>query len=178
MTVNNRIGGSSDRRTWRLWLAALVALVIVVAVVFAVNGRSAASSRSAASGAKQNTANTAQSPQSGGMTQTSEGGQVTVAATWQGPTAGPVFRVALNTHAVDLSAYDLRQLAVLRTDQGREARPSRWDAPISSHHREGTLTFPATGSDGRPLIGSGTRAIELIIRDVAGVPARTFRWTL
>lgn len=52
------------------------------------------------------------------MTQTNEGGQVTIQVTWQSRSAGPVFHVAMGTHAVDLDGYDLRQLAVLRTDQG------------------------------------------------------------
>jgi hypothetical protein len=57
-------------------------------------------------------------------------------------------------------------------------RPTGWNAPKGGHHREGTLTFPATESDGSPVIGPDTRSIALIIRDVAGVPERTFRWTL
>lgn len=84
----------------------------------------------------------------------------------------------MDTHAVDLDGYDLGQLAVLRTDGGREVRPSGWDAPKGGHHRSGTLTFPATAADGSPLIGPTTRAIELVIRDVGGVPERRFRWTL
>lgn len=114
VTVNNRIR-TVDWRTWRPWLVLLIALVIVVAVIGVANGRAAVF------GVGQNTLSRAQSS---GMLQTSEGGQVTVAATWQGPTAGLVFRVALDTHSVDLGGYDLRELAVLRTDQGREVRPS------------------------------------------------------
>ncbi len=113
---------------------------------------------------------------SGGATQTSEGGQVTVAVTWQGPSAATAFTVAMDTHAIDLDAYDLAQLATLRTDQGREVRPVGWDAPKGGHHRSGTLTFPATAADGSPLLAPGTRAIELVIRDVADVPQRRFQW--
>ena len=112
-----------------------------------------------------------------GAAQTSEGGGVTVQVTWDGPSTGPVFHVAMNTHAVDLDQYDLRALAVLRTDQGTDMRPSAWDAPKGGHHREGTLTFPAQGPDGKNLLGPNVREITLIIRDVAGVPERTFRWT-
>ena len=112
-----------------------------------------------------------------GATQRSEGGQVTVAVTWGGREAGPVFRVALDTHAVDLDGYDLQQLAALRVAGGREVRPSGWDAPKGGHHREGTLTFPATLADGSPTIGPATGAVELVVRDVAGLPERTFRWT-
>ncbi|MBI2322289.1 MAG: hypothetical protein HYU88_09460 [Chloroflexi bacterium] len=111
-------------------------------------------------------------------TQKSAGAGVTVAVTWQGASAGPVFQVVLDTHSVDLDSYDLRQLAVLRTSDGREARPSGWDAPKGGHHRKGTLSFPTTAADGSPLIAPTTRAIELVVRDVAGVVERTFRWTL
>ncbi len=113
----------------------------------------------------------------GAATQRNEGGQVTVDVTWGGAATGPSFRVALDTHAVELDGYDLRQLAVLRTAQGREVRPSGWDAPKGGHHREGTLTFPATAADGSPMIGPATGILELVIRDVAGVPERVFRWT-
>jgi hypothetical protein len=114
---------------------------------------------------------------SGGATQTNEGGQVTVKATWSGMTAGPVFDIIMDTHAVDLDSYDLAQLAVLRVDGTREVRPASWDAPKGGHHRKGTLAFPTTAADGRALVGPGTRTVELMVRDVAGVPERVFRWT-
>jgi hypothetical protein len=82
----------------------------------------------------------------------------------------------MNTHAVDLDGYDLKQLAVLRIDGGQEIQPSNWEAPKGGHHRSGTLTFPTADTDGRPLIASSTRTIELVIRDVAGVPERVFTW--
>lgn len=110
-------------------------------------------------------------------TRTSNAGQVTIAATWEGPEASTTFTVVLDTHSVDLDGFDLRQLAVLRTDAGREARPTAWDAPAGGHHRSGTLSFPATAADGSPLLGPETRRIELVIRDVA-VPERTFTWEL
>ncbi len=111
-------------------------------------------------------------------TQTREGGQVTIAVTWQGPTTGITFRVAMDTHAVNLDGYDLTQLATLRTDQGVTVQPSGWDAPKGGHHREGTLTFPATTLNSAATLGPATRMVELIIRDVAGVPERRFTWTL
>lgn len=96
--------------------------------------------------------------------------------TWQGVSAGPVFKVVLDTHAVDLDGYDLTQTALLRTDDGREVRPLGWDAPKGGHHREGILSFPPAAPDGKPVITQGRR-IELLIRDVAGVPERKFQWT-
>jgi hypothetical protein len=112
------------------------------------------------------------------VTQTSEAGQVTVKVTWQGVAAGPVFSVAMDTHSVDLDAYDLKQLAVLRTDSGREVRPVEWQSPKGGHHRSGTLAFPPNTPDGAALLGTNTRTFELVIRDLAGVPERTFRWSL
>ena len=108
--------------------------------------------------------------------QSSEGGQVTVTVTWRGPEAGPVFAVVMDTHSVDLDSYDLQGLAVLRTGEGKELRPSGWDAPKGGHHRQGNLTFPTTASDGSPLVGPATRSLELVLRDIAGVPERVFRW--
>jgi hypothetical protein len=113
----------------------------------------------------------------GAMTRTNESGQVTIKVTWQGRNAGPVFAVAMDTHAVDLDGYDLRQLAVLHIDQEQEIRPTSWNAPSGGHHRNGTLSFPATTASGSPVIGSDTHIIKLLIRNVGGIPERTFLWT-
>jgi hypothetical protein len=113
---------------------------------------------------------------SAGATQTNEGGQVTIAVTWQGSNIQTVFKVAIDTHAVDLDGYDLKQLAVLRINGGQEIQPISWEAPKGGHHRSGTLIFPATDAAGQPLIASSARTIELVIRDVAGVPERVFTW--
>lgn len=105
----------------------------------------------------------------------SEGGELTVKATWAEASTAPVFLVVMDTHAVDLDGYDLARLAVLRVDGGPDLLPIRWDAPAGGHHREGTLTFPAEQS-GKPVIGARTRTIELVIRDIAGVPERVLTW--
>ena len=112
-----------------------------------------------------------------GATQTNEGGQVAVSVTWDGPASGLVFRVAMNGHAVNLDTYNLGDLAVLRTGQGRELRPTSWDAPNGGHHREGTLVFPGRGPDGKDVLNPDVHELTLIVRDVADVPERTFRWT-
>jgi hypothetical protein len=109
---------------------------------------------------------------------TSEGGQVTVTVTWGGPSAGPRFGVTMDTHLVDLDGYDLTKLAVLRVDGRPVVQPGAWDAPKGGHHRKGALSFATTAADGKPFIDKTTRSVELIIRDVAGVPERNFRWEL
>lgn len=111
-------------------------------------------------------------------TKTNEAGSVTLKATWPGPGAGLAFTVVMDTHSVDLDAVDLGRSAMLRLDQGREVAPTGWDAPKGGHHREGKLIFPDKGADGAPVIGPDTRVVELVIRDVAGVPERTLRWDL
>ncbi|NOZ26654.1 MAG: hypothetical protein GXP39_01195 [Chloroflexi bacterium] len=80
------------------------------------------------------------------------------------------FRVAMNTHSVELD-YDLTQLAVLRTDRGDEVAPVRWDGARGGHHVSGVLYFPTIDLD-------GAQWIEVVIRDVAGIPERVFRWDL
>jgi hypothetical protein len=111
------------------------------------------------------------------QTQTSDGGQVTIKATWLGPEAGPVFAVVLDTHSVNLDAFDLARLAALRTDQGLEVQPIGWDAPAGGHHREGTLSFADVAPDGSSLLGPDVMALQLVIRDVA-VPERVLQWSV
>jgi hypothetical protein len=113
----------------------------------------------------------------GGRTQVVDGGQVTVRVSWAGPSAGPVFDVTLDTHAVDLDGYDLTGLATLRLGDGRQVAPTSWEAPRGGHHRIGKLAFPATTPDGKAVL-AGPGPVELVIRDVAGVPERAFEWTL
>ena len=104
----------------------------------------------------------------------SDAGSVTVKLTWEGPEAGPVFTVVMDTHSIDLDGFDLQKLALLRTDSGVEVAPVAWDAGPGGHHREGKLRFPAT-VDGRPLLGESVRGIAVIVRDVAS-PERSFEW--
>lgn len=110
--------------------------------------------------------------------QTSEGGQVAVDVRWDGriveqnDTETLTLQVAMNTHTVELN-YDLTRLAALRNDQGEELRPKSWKAPAGGHHVSGLLTFEI--SEG---FFADNSSLELMIRDVGGVPERLFRWKL
>ena len=148
---------------------ALVGLAVIAGVLLW------ARSNSGVTGTPSNATTTTQL---GTMMQTNEGGQITIKVTWQGRNASPVFSVELDTHVVNLDGYDLRQLAVLRTDQGQEIQPASWNAASGGHHRNGMLTFPATTASGTPLIRPDTRSITLVIRNVGDVPERMFTWTL
>jgi hypothetical protein len=80
------------------------------------------------------------------------------------------FKIQMNTHSVELS-YDLVKLSTLKEDAGREHQALKWDGdPPKGHHRSGVLEFPA--------IAQGTKSITLSIKEIAGVPERTFEWKL
>ncbi len=133
----------------------------------------------ALSGAQSTGSNGGDSSRSAGATQSNSGGNVTIEITWENPqdTTGPLtFSVGMNTHSVDLDSFDLGKLAVLRNDRGQEVKPQRWDAPSGGHHRSGTLTFPSKDGSGQPMVGAGTKTLEIVIRDVAGVKERVLRW--
>lgn len=105
-------------------------------------------------------------------TKSNEGGSVTVDVT---PTALEVgkplaFDIAMNTHSVDLGD-DLTKIATLRDDAGKEYKPTAWDGPDGGgHHRSGTLQFAA--------LSTKPKYVELVIKGLAQVPERVFRWDL
>lgn len=80
------------------------------------------------------------------------------------------FEVVLDTHSVELNE-DLVQATILLDSNGKEYKPIVWegDSP-QGHHRKGVLRFDSVW----PL----TTLIELKIRDIGGVPERTFKWLL
>jgi hypothetical protein len=105
---------------------------------------------------------------------TSEGGGVTVEATPAGTADGNLaFSLSLNTHMVDLS-YDYRALATLRDDQGHVYPAAKWDGGSGGHHVTGKLFFSNNPLQSVP----GVKWVELEIKDVAGMPLRTFRWNV
>ena len=78
---------------------------------------------------------------SGGLgEQRHEAGAVTVVASWLADLT-PTTRVVLDTHSVDLDAFDLSQLARVRLNGGAWVAPTKWDAPNGGHHRAGMLSF-------------------------------------
>jgi hypothetical protein len=105
---------------------------------------------------------------------TSEGGGVTVEAMPAGAADGDLaFSLSLNTHMVDLR-YDYRALATLRDDQGHVYPAAKWDGGSGGHHVTGKLFFSNNPLRSVP----GLKWVELEIKDVAGMPLRTFRWNV
>ena len=102
-------------------------------------------------------------------TQTVSEGGVTVKVTYLAQTGHESrFSVILDTHSVDLGAYDFKVLSVLRDDTGILFEPTGVENKGSGHHREIILTFP------RP--STQRKWLELVIKDIAGEKERTFRW--
>jgi hypothetical protein len=105
-------------------------------------------------------------------TQTVSGGGVTAKVTYLNPNTsdGPRFQVVLDTHSVALDSYDLKAISFLRDDTGKTYLPNAVENKGSGHHREVILTFPKVSAEAKRL--------EIVIKDVAAVKERTFRWNL
>lgn len=105
-------------------------------------------------------------------TQTVSGGGVAANVTYLNPKSNndPRFQVVLDTHSVALDGYDLKALSLLRDDTGKTYLPNAVENKGSGHHREVILTFPKVSLEAKRL--------EMVIKDVAGVKERTFRWNL
>jgi hypothetical protein len=140
----------------------LLAGTLVACSGNAIGSPSATSPTTASGGAALNSA-----------TQRSEGGQVTVEATWNGTVAGATFDVKLDTHSVDLDALDL-STAILRNDRGDQLAARPWAAPKGGHHREGALTFNGDASS----FFVSAKWIELAFTGVGDIPQRNLRWEI
>lgn len=94
------------------------------------------------------------------------------------PERNIVFAITLDTHSGDLTRFDFVKNVTLRNDRGQQVTPSRWVATADgAHHRAGGLVFARTDQAGRAM-DAQVRVLELIVRDLGGVPERTLRWTL
>ena len=117
------------------------------------------------------------------LTRTTSGASIDVSVAFMNPLLKPeeingklVFKVALDTHSVDLTQFDLTKLATLRTSDGKTVTTGfTWEPQSeSSHHRLGLLKVDAT-LDGKPLITKETKFLELELKNI-GTPSRLFKW--
>lgn len=106
------------------------------------------------------------------LTRQVAGGGVTVAATLlTDRTDATAIRLALNTHSVSLDGYKFDTIASLRDDQGRTYALEAVESPSGGgHHREAVLRFARADA--------GAKAVELVVKGVAGVEERSFRWSV
>jgi hypothetical protein len=107
-----------------------------------------------------------------GATQAVSGGGVTTKVTYLNPKSSNDlrFQVVLDTHSVALDGYDLKAMSLLRDDTGTTYLPNAVENKGGGHHREVILTFPK--------VSPGAKRLEIVLKDVAGVKERTFRWNL
>ncbi|MBI2880151.1 MAG: hypothetical protein HYY21_01080 [Candidatus Tectomicrobia bacterium] len=117
-----------------------------------------------------------------GLRRTHRGGGVTIDVTplpAKGGSQDLRFSVRMDTHSVALDDYDMVKASLLRNGRGRAVRAGAWADPTGGgHHREGVLVFPLKEKEGTSVLTEGAQFIEVVIRDVAGVPERVFRWNL
>ena len=101
-----------------------------------------------------------------------EGGNVTVTVTQKVLEIGknPVFEIEFETHSVDL-AFDVTKQSSLVDNKGNIFSQSTWNgSPPGGHHRSGILSFNNSLAQ--------TNNVELIIKNIAGVTERKYKWNL
>lgn len=106
------------------------------------------------------------------ISQENDGGNVKIIITPKTLTVGekPSFDVVFETHSVDLN-FDVAQISSLVDDNGNIYSNPNWNGSgPGGHHRSGTLSFDS--------ILTQTAYVELIIKNVAGVAERKFKWNL
>ncbi len=138
----------------RMWLTALV--VCAITGIISWSGEAPAASTDASSKLSQEVA----------------GGGVTVTATLlKDQDEATAIKLALSTHSVDLNGYQFEKMATLHDDGGRTYPLQAVEsASGGGHHREAVLRFGK--------LSQGAKTVELVVKDLAGVPERTFRWSL
>lgn len=101
-----------------------------------------------------------------GLAKENTGGDVTVGIT--PAVAGEAelgFDVAINTHTVDMSAFDPKKQIVLVGADGKDVLSSKVAVEGSGHHQQLQVAFPKV-----------VKPWKLVVRDVGGVPTREFSW--
>ncbi len=175
-------------------LALPLALMIVVLGGLACSQNTSGNPKPAVSNAETVTANAFLPSADESLTKTDRGEKgVTVQVTWLTPQnlqdLGAkrtdydfdrylVFLVQLDTHSGDLTSYDMKRLTSLRDGQGREYAVSSWEPwDDGSHHRSGTVSF-SRASLGDAAALKKMPYLEIVVKNIAGVPERAIRWKL
>ena len=106
------------------------------------------------------------------LSQQVAGGGVTVIATLlKEPADATAIKLVLDTHSVNLDGYELDAIAALRDDAGKTYPVVAVEqASGGGHHRQAVLQFGKVSAE--------AKTVELIVKDVAGVKERIFRWSV
>lgn len=98
------------------------------------------------------------------ITGTTESGDVAISLQPREISGGKInFFIEVNTHSVDLSKFDLKELATLEYE-GKSINPSSAPA-LSGHHASGILVFDAEAKEFR-----------VVVRGIPKVEERVFSW--
>jgi hypothetical protein len=109
---------------------------------------------------------------SGNLSQQVAGGGVTVAATLLKDQAETTaIKLVLDTHSRNLDGYKFEAIATLRDESGKTYPVEVVEkASGGGHHREAVLRFGK--------LNPPAKTVELIVKDVAEVKERIFRWSI
>ncbi len=108
----------------------------------------------------------------GNLTQQVAGNGVTVTATLlTGQPESTAIKLALDTYFVNLIRYDFEELAILHDENGKTYPLTAVEqaSSLKQHYRQAILRFDKVAPE--------AKMIELIVKDIAGVKERTFRWS-
>ncbi len=105
--------------------------------------------------------------QTGGPKKTQEKSEagVTAKVSLESMDGTATFKVALETHSVDLEKYNFDEIVILRA-AGKEYKGKVVSREGSGHHRSAVIEFD------NPKV----KEVEIVIKDVAGVKERTFKF--
>lgn len=115
-----------------------------------------------------------ESGEKGPMTQEKAAGEVTVIATLKNPDdiggkEDLEFEVKLDTHTVNLDAFNFEKNIILKDDKGKTYKPSSTETSGSGHHREAEVKFKDPGK---------VKSLELLVKDVGGVKETVLKWEI
>lgn len=107
-----------------------------------------------------------------GLTREAVAAGVTVKVTYRNPfDKNPAFDVVFDTHTADLDRYRFEEITVLRDDSGRVYNATLVSSSGSGHHREAKLEF-------KDVDTAGAKSVEVVVKGLAGVDERVFRFDI
>lgn len=146
--------------------------LLLVGLIIAVLFLGISALKESKQSSKVKPANKVNQPEDNLNTQENEGGNVTVNVKPKTLKVGKnsAFELEFETHSVDLD-FDVAKQSYIVDNKGKRFNNGIWNgSPPGGHHRSGTLSFNNSLTQ--------TNYVELIIKNIAGISERKFRWEL
>lgn len=146
--------------------------LLLVGLIIAVLFLGISALKESKQSSKVKPANKVNQPEDNLNTQENEGGDVTISVKPKTLKVGknPAFELEFETHSVNLD-FDVAKQSYIVGDKGKRFNNGIWNgSPPGGHHRSGTLSFNNSLTQ--------TNYVELIIKNIAGISERKFRWEL